>query len=62
MKRPFTWVAIVFLALVCLIHLVRVAMGVVVTVGSTEVPVWMSIPGALFTGVLALLVWRELGK
>lgn len=62
MKKPFTWVAVAFLALVCLIHLVRVALGMVVTVGGTEVPVWMSIPGALFTGALALLVAREARK
>lgn len=59
MTKPFTWIAVAFLVLVCLLHLARVGLGVVVTVGGTEVPVWMSIPGALFTGALAVLVARE---
>ena len=60
-RKPFTLVAAAFLAVVCLIHAARVALDVHVLVGTTEVPVWMSIPGALFTGLLAILVWREAG-
>ncbi len=58
-RKPFTIVAAGFLALICLVHAVRVALGIHVLVGSTEIPVWMSIPGALFTGLLAILLWRE---
>lgn len=58
-RKPFTLVAAAFLAVICLVHAARVALGVHVLVGRTEIPVWMSIPGALFTGVLAILLWRE---
>ena len=60
--KPFTLVAAAFLAVICLIHALRVALGVRILVGNTEIPVWMSIPGALFTGILAILLWREAGK
>jgi len=59
MKRPFTLVAVGFLTLIGVIHVVRVAMGVTVVVGGTEVPVWLSAPAGLFCLGLALLVARE---
>ena len=59
MKKPFTWLAVGFLVLVGVIHAVRVAMGVAVVVGGTEVPVWLSAPAAVFCLGLALLVARE---
>ena len=58
-RKPFTILAVAFLAAICLIHAARVALGIHILVGGTEIPVWMSIPGALFAGLLALLVWRE---
>lgn len=59
MKRPFTWAASVFLGLVCLLHVARLALGTEVVAGGREIPLWMSLPGALVTGLLAILVARE---
>ncbi len=58
-RKPFTFLAVAFLAVICVIHALRVALGIHILIGSTEIPVWMSIPGALFTGLLAILLWRE---
>ena len=57
--RPATWVTTIFLALVALLHLLRVALSVPVTVGSANLPMWMSVAACLFTGGLAIVLWRE---
>ncbi len=57
--RFFSKIAAGFLMIVCLAHAVRVFKALPVTVGQTAIPVWMSIAGALFTGLLAVMVWRE---
>ena len=59
MKRPFTWAAVVFIGLVCVLHLARLAMGVTVIAGGQEIPFWMSAPAAVVTGVLSFFVARE---
>lgn len=59
MKSPFTWAAVVFLVLIGLIHIARVAFGVTVVAGGVVVPVWLSAPAALFCLLLAFAVARE---
>ncbi len=58
-RRPFTLLAVLFLAVICVLHVARLFLGVSVVVGGREVAVWFSAPAALFTGTLAFLVWRE---
>jgi len=58
-KRPFTWVAVVVLALVCVAHAARFAMGLSVNVGSMAIPLWMSGVAAVVTAALAIMVARE---
>ena len=57
--RPATWVVTIFLAVVALGHLLRVAFSVPVIVGSANLPMWMSVAACLFTGGLAIMLWRE---
>jgi len=57
--KPAALVAVIFLALVALGHLVRVALRLQVTVGGTDVPMWMSVVACIFTGGLAIMLWRE---
>ncbi len=57
--RPFSKLAAVLLGVICILHAVRVVKALPVTVGQTAIPVWMSVAGALFAGVLAVMVWRE---
>ena len=57
--KPATLVATAFLAVVALVHVLRLVFQVQVTVAGNAVPVWMSAVGALFAGGLAFLLWRE---
>ena len=57
--RPFAKATAVLLLLVGLIHGVRLLTGTPVTVGERAVPVLSSLPAALATLLLAVLLWRE---
>jgi hypothetical protein len=57
--RPVTLIAVAFLALIALLYVLRVLLHVAVVAGGVVVPVWLSAPAALFTGALAVLLWRE---
>ena len=58
-NRPFSRIASALLAVICILHVVRVAMALPVTVGHTAIPLWMSIAAAIFTGGLAVMLFRE---
>jgi hypothetical protein len=57
--KPGTLIATIFLAFIALAHLARVTLGVGLTVGGRVIPVWASVPAFLFTGALAIVLWRE---
>jgi hypothetical protein len=57
--KPATLVAIIFLSVVALLHLVRLFFHVELTINGAMVPLWVSIVGFLFTAGLAILMWRE---
>ena len=57
--KPFTIVAVTLLAIVAVVHLVRLFAGWEVVVGGLIVPVWFSLPGFIVAGGLATMVWRE---
>jgi len=59
MKKPFTILAVLFLALVALLHLLRLVLGWEVTFNGAAVPTWLSIAGLLIAGGLAVMLWRE---
>jgi hypothetical protein len=52
-------VAICFLSLVALGHVLRLVFGVAVTVGSFAVPMWVSVLAVVGPGALAFWLWRE---
>lgn len=58
--KPFTTAAAVFLSLVALIHLFRLALGWEVTVNGIFIPLWASVIACLVTAVLAFKLWREM--
>lgn len=62
MKKPFTCVALAFVALVGLAHLTRVIMGVEIKIGGMDLPVWLSAPAAIFCLALVFLAGREMKK
>jgi hypothetical protein len=57
--KPAAQVTGVFLLLVSLAHLLRIVLGLAVTVGTTAVPMWMSTVAMVFTAGLAVWLWRE---
>lgn len=59
MKKPFSKIAALIFAIVCAAHLARLCLGWDITVGHASLPLWVSAPGMLVTGLLAAMVWRE---
>ena len=57
--KPFTMIAVAFLALIAVVHLLRLFAGWEVIVVGFAIPVWWSAFGLLIAGGLALMVWRE---
>ena len=57
--KPFTTIAIAIFSLICLVHIVRLAVGLDITVAGWAVPLWVSVPGAIVTGGLAFMLWKE---
>ena len=60
--KPFTKIAVIVFSLVSLMHFLRLFFGSEVTVNGSVVPVWMSVPGFLVAGWLAVMLWREAKK
>ena len=54
-----TFLATAFLGVVSIAHLYRVILRLEVHVGSVAIPQWMSVVAFLFTGALAVLLFRE---
>ena len=58
-SRPFTGVAVFFLGLVALAHLLRAFTGWTLVIEGWLVPVWLSVAVAVPLLALAAMVWRE---
>ena len=57
--KPFTRIATIVLAVICLVHIARLIMGWDVKVNNLDIPLWVSIIGAVVTGLLSVMLWRE---
>jgi hypothetical protein len=57
--KPAASIAALFLALVAVMHLLRIIFQVPVSVGNTEIPMWASVLGIIGPGALAIWIWRE---
>ena len=60
--KPFTVLAIVLLALIALLQLVRFLMGWEVLVNGVAIPPWASAAAFVVAGGLAAMLWRESRK
>ena len=58
--KPFTMIAIGIFSLICLVHMVRLVYGLDIVIGGWSVPLWVSVPGAVVTGGLAFMLWKEM--
>ena len=57
--KPASLVTMIFLALVCIAHLLRVVYRVEILAGGVSIPIWMSVLACLFTAALAGWLWKE---
>ena len=57
--KPFTTATLVILALVAIVHVVRLLLGWSVTVDGTDIPIWASVVGFVIAAGLAVGLWRE---
>jgi len=53
--------ALIF-AIVAVMHVIRYFNGWVITVNGTDIPLWISIPGAVVPAILAVLLLCDCGK
>jgi len=54
-----TLLAMIFLVVFAVFHLLRLLFGVTIVIGDTTVPLWASILAFLVSGIFAVMLWRE---
>jgi hypothetical protein len=59
MKKPFTTVTVVVLAVVAIAHALRLIFGLSVTLGGAEIPMWVSVVALVVAAALAVGTSRE---
>ena len=57
--KPGTLTAAIVFVLIALAHVLRLVFSVHVTVGTTEIPMWVSAAGIVVALALALMLMRE---
>jgi hypothetical protein len=57
--KPFTTATLVILALVAIVHVLRLLLGWSVTINGTDIPMWVSAVAFVITAGLAVGLWRE---
>jgi hypothetical protein len=57
--KPFTTIAIVVFAVICLVHILRIVFGWEAEVNHMVIPIWISGVGALLAALLGFMVWKE---
>ena len=57
--KPAAFVAVLFLSVVALLHVLRLIFQAQITVGSAEIPMWASVCAVIGPGALAVWLWKE---
>ena len=57
--KTFTLLAIIFLSIVTVFHILRIVTGTSITINNWPVPIWLNGIGAFITGGLAIMLWKE---
>ena len=57
--KPFTSIAVIVFSVVSLAHLLRLIFGWEITINGIIVPLWVSVPGFIVAGALAVMLLRE---
>jgi hypothetical protein len=57
--KPFTTIAVIVFAIICVFHILRLFLGWEAVINHMVIPMWISIVGALVTGLIAIMLWKE---
>lgn len=57
--KPFTTTTLVILALVAVMHALRLGLGWNVTMNGADIPMWASVVAFVIAAGLAVGLWRE---
>jgi hypothetical protein len=57
--KPATTIAALFLAVVAVLHVLRLVRGTEILMGGYPIPMWASMVAAPILALLALMLWRE---
>ena len=57
--KPATTIAALFLAVVTVLHVLRLVRGTEIVIGGNAVPMWASMIAAPVIALLAFMLWRE---
>lgn len=57
--KPFTTIAVIVFAVICVFHILRLVLGWEAEVNHMVIPLWISIAGALVSGLMAVMLWKE---
>lgn len=57
--KPFTMLAVAFLALIASMQLIRFLLQWEVTINGVVIPVWVSAIACIIAAALAVMLWRE---
>lgn len=60
--KPFSKIASILMAVIALIHLLRLIVHWKVTISEYEVPLWASILGIIIGMTLSIGLWKESNK
>lgn len=57
--KPAALITCLFLALVAVMHLLRLVFAIPIMAGDVPIPLWLSVLGVVGPGALAAWLWRE---
>jgi hypothetical protein len=60
MQKPASLIAILFIALIAVGHLLRIVFNIDFVVYDISIPMWASGAAAVFCGFLAVWLWKEI--
>jgi len=57
--RPFTTIASLIFAVICVVHAIRLCCGWEIILNGIHIPMWISGIAMIATGGLSFMLWRE---
>ena len=57
--KPFSAIAVIVFAVVGVSHIVRLVTGWEAEIDHRTIPMWISVLGAVFAGLMAVMLWKE---